>query len=113
MSTLSAAGGRRSALAQTQTLAAKPGGASFDASETCGAELDFQFGTEFIRATGEAGNIIADVGDHRRPGLERKHSIKRCHSMNFGGGNVQPQRDIVESAGADPADAVLDCVQHG
>ena len=27
--------------------------------------------------------------------------------MNLGGGNVQPQRDVVEGAGADPADAAL------
>ena len=28
----------------------------------------------------------------RRPGLERKHSVERRHAMNFGRGNVQPQR---------------------
>ena len=32
--------------------------------------------------------------------------------MNFSGSHVEPQRDIVESAGADPADAVLHGMQH-
>jgi len=31
--------------------------------------------------------------------------------MNFSGSHVEPQRDIVESAGADPADAILDGVE--
>jgi hypothetical protein len=33
--------------------------------------------------------------------------------MNFRGSNVQPQRYIVESAGANPADAVLDRMEDG
>jgi hypothetical protein len=104
---------RGSALAQTQTLAAKPGGASFGASGSCGAKLAPQFGAKCIRATGDAGNVITDVGDDWGAGLERKHPIKRRHAVNFGGGNVQSQGDIVESAGADPADAVLHRMQHG
>jgi hypothetical protein len=32
--------------------------------------------------------------------------------MNFRGGNVQAQRDIVDSAGANPADTVLDGMEH-
>ena len=102
-----------SALAQTQTLAAKPDRASAGARGTCGTKRAFQFGTKFVRATRDTRNVITDVGYDRRTGLERKHSIERRHAMNFRGSNVQPQRDIVESAGADPADAVLDRVEHG
>ena len=53
------------------------------------------------------------MGYDLRTGLEGKHSIERRHAMNFRGSNVQPQRDIVESAGANPADAVLDRMEHG
>ena len=33
--------------------------------------------------------------------------------MNFSGSHVEPQRDIVESAGADPADAILNGMERG
>jgi hypothetical protein len=105
--------GRGSALAQTETLAAQPDGASSGTRGACGAKLTFQFGTNFIRAARDTANVITDVGYDLRTRLERKHSIERDHSMNFGGSNVQPQRDIVESAGANPADVVLDGMEHG
>ncbi len=73
----------------------------------------FQFGTKFVRAARDTRNVIADVGYDRRTRLEGKHSIERRHAINFRGGNVQAQRDIVECAGADPADAILDGMEHG
>jgi hypothetical protein len=48
----------------------------------------FQLVTEFIGTTSEARNIVADVSYERRPGLERKHSIKRRHPVNLGGSDV-------------------------
>jgi hypothetical protein len=33
--------------------------------------------------------------------------------MDFSRCNVEPQGDVIESAGADPADSVLDRVQRG
>ncbi len=104
---------RGSALAQTQTRAAKPGGASARARGTCGTKHTFQFGTKPFRAACDASNVVTDVGYNRGTGRERKHSIERRHTMNFRGGNVQAQRDIVDSAGTNPANAVLDRMQQG
>jgi hypothetical protein len=59
------------------------------------------------------GNVITDMEYHLRTGPKRKHSIERRHTMNFRGRNVQTQSDIVESAGANPADAVLDRMEDG
>ena len=102
-----------SALAQTETLASKPDGASAGARRTCRTERALQFGTKSFRATREARNVITDVGYDLGTGLERKHSIERRHTVNFRGSNVQPQRHVVESARADPADAVLDGMEDG
>ena len=88
-------------------------GASAGARGTRGTKRALQFGTKCVRATCDTRNVITDMGHDPRTGLERKQSIERRHAMNFSGGNVQPQRDIVESAGANPADAVLDRMEHG
>jgi hypothetical protein len=52
------------------------------------------------------------VSDDLRAGLERKHSIERGNAVNLSRSNVQPQRDIVEGTGANPADAVVDGMKH-
>src|SRR5271155_3825869 len=103
---------RGSTLAQAQALAAKPGSASISASRTYWAERTFQFSAKFIRATREACDIVTDMRDDRRTRLERKHSIERRHAMNLGGRNVQLLSDVIDSASANPADAILHRVQH-
>ena len=66
-----------------------------------------------LRAPCHTRNVVADMGHDLRAGLKREHSVERCHAMNFGGCDVQSQRDVVESARADPADAVLDRMERG
>jgi hypothetical protein len=53
------------------------------------------------------------VGYDLRAGFEREHSIEGRNAMNFSRSNVQTQRDVVQGAGADPADAVLDRMERG
>jgi hypothetical protein len=101
-----------SALTQTQALATKPNRTSPGARRSCGTERAFQFSTKVVRATCDTRNVITNLGYDRRTGLEGKHSIERCHAMNFRGGNVQPQRNVIDSAGADPADALPDRMEH-
>ena len=72
-----------------------------------------EFGAKSIRAAGEARNVITNMSDHRRTRLERKHSVKRGYTVNLGGREIHSHRNIVESAGADPADTVLQRMQHG
>jgi hypothetical protein len=78
-----------------------------------GTKYAFQFGTKFARAIYDTRNVITDVGHYRRPRLERKHSVERSHAVNVRGGNVQPHCNIVESARTNPADAVLNRMEHG
>src|ERR1035438_1212418 len=99
---------RRSSLAQPQTLAAKPDRSSAGTRGTCGTKRTLQFGTKVFRGTRDTRNVITNVGYDWRTGLEGKHSIERRYAINFRGSNVQAQRDIVESAGANRPDAVLD-----
>src|SRR5271168_1226955 len=104
---------RGGALALAEALAAQPDGASTGARRTRGAQRAFQCGAKLVCTLRNTGNIVTDVGHDSRTRLERKHSIEGRHTMNFRGGRIQPRGDVVESARANPADAVLDRVEHG
>ena len=61
---------------------------------------------------GEAGDVVTYVKHSRRARLEREHSVKRSDSVHFRGSDVHAQRDVIESAGADPADMTLNGVKN-
>src|SRR5271155_3024976 len=104
---------RWSAFAEAQALAAQPNGAAARAGGARRTESAFEFSAKFLRTLRHAGNVIANVRDNFWARLERKHPIERRYAVNFGGRNVQTQRNIVQRAWADPTNAILYGVQHG
>jgi hypothetical protein len=72
----------------------------------------FQYSAKIFRATGLAGDVVADVGHYARPWREGKHAVKRRHAVNFRWRNIESQGRIVEGTRAGPANALLNCVQN-
>ena len=58
-----------------------------------------------------AGDVVADVGDDRRPRLRRVQRVERRDAVRLGRRDGQPLRDVVERRLADPADPRLDRVE--
>ena len=64
-----------------------------------------------LRAGEPAGDVVADVGDDRRPRLRREQRVERGHAVRLGRRHGQAPRDVVEGRLADPADPRLDGVE--
>jgi hypothetical protein len=52
------------------------------------------------------------VNNDPRPRRHRKESVKIGNAKGFGRREVQPPAGVVQGAGADPADAAVDGVEH-
>jgi hypothetical protein len=64
-----------------------------------------------LRATDPARDVVTDVRDERRARCGREHGVERRDAIGLGRRNVEPAADVVEGAGADPTDALLDGMQ--
>jgi hypothetical protein len=59
-----------------------------------------------------ARDVVTDVSHAGRTRLGRKKGVERGDPVGLGGRHAEAPADVVESAGADPADAALDGVQR-
>jgi hypothetical protein len=69
--------------------------------------------TERVRTFGLASNVIADMEDERRLRLGSEQTVKVGNAEGYGGRNFENAAGIVQSARADPSDAILNGVEHG
>ncbi len=104
--------GGRSPLAEAEARAPLPGGRAIGGRCAGRPQDPLQLRADFPRAAGEAGDVVADVDDSRRPGLEGKQRIEAGHPVGLGGWHAQPTADLVERRLADPADARLDGMER-
>ena len=65
------------------------------------------------RAREPAGDVVAHVGDDRRPGRGRRQGVERRDAIGLGRRHGEPLRDVVERAAADPPDAPGRGVERG
>ena len=66
---------------------------------------------QLFRAGQPAGDVVADVGHHRRPRVRREERVEGRDAVRLGRRDGQPLADVVEGRRADPADPRLDGVQ--
>ncbi len=59
-----------------------------------------------------AGHVVAHVDDRRRPRHGGEQRVERGHPVGIRGRDRQPTAGVVERGLADPADPILDRVQH-
>ena len=64
-----------------------------------------------FRAGQPAGDVVADVGHHRRPRVRREEGVEGRDAVRLGRRDGQPLADVVEGRRADPADPRLDGVE--
>ena len=64
-----------------------------------------------LRAGDPARDVVADVGDDRRPRLRRVQGVERGDAVGLGRRHGQPSRDVVQGRLADPADPILHGVE--
>ena len=102
---------RRRAVAQPEARAAQPGRAAVPDRLAGRPDGPRQVRADRLRAGQPAGDVVADVGDDRRPRRRREQRVERGHAVRLGRGDGQPPADVVERRLADPADPRLDGVE--
>ena len=72
-----------------------------------GAEPLLEVHDQLERPLAPARDVLADVHDTRRARLEGEKRVEGRDSVRVGGRHGQPAAELVEAAGADPADPLL------
>jgi hypothetical protein len=76
-------------------------------------EVLVEGGDDFTPALDAAGDVVAHVEDSAGTRGRRQQRVKRRDAPHLGGRSVQPDRDVVERAFAEPAHPRLRRVQCG
>ena len=76
------------------------------------AEKLFQPPAELRRAGAAADDVVAYVGDARRPFLGGQQGVEGSHAVGLRRGHLQPAAEVVQRRRADPADLILHPVQR-
>ncbi len=102
---------RRRPLAQAEAGRSKPCRLSVAARRPGRPDGPFQVGAQLVRSGQPTGEVVADVGDDRRPGRGGEQGVERGDAPRLGRWDRQPPRDVVQRRLADPADPRLDGVE--
>ncbi len=105
--------GRRSPIALAEAWAPQPGRRLSLNDGVLGAETLFERRDQLVRAVTATGQVVADVHDPRRPPLEREQRVERRDAVRVGRRHGETLADVVERAGAEPADMLVNRLQDG
>ena len=97
----------RSAVALAEARAPVPRRRAVVGQLALAAEALLELGDQLVGAVAAAGDVLADVDDPRGPGLDGEHRVERRDAVRVGRRQRQPAAELVEAAGADPADPLL------
>ena len=97
----------------SQAWAAYPAAAALLAGAACWPHGRFEARAEFARALDLAGDIVTDPRYDRRCLVEREHVVEGGNAIRFCRRHLEPLASVVQRAPADPADALVNGVQHG
>ena len=81
------------------------------AGSPAGPTAPGQVGADRLRAGEPARDVVADVGNDRRPRVRGEEGVERRDAIRLGGSDGESLADVVERRGADPADPRLDAVE--
>ena len=105
--------GRR-ALAEAEAGAALPCfGVGPGLARARGSQRALELGAEHFGARAAADDVVADVGDPRRPRLRREQRVGVGHAERLGGRHLEALAHVAEGALADPAGGALDRPERG
>ena len=82
-------------------------------SSPSGPNRSSSSGDQLERPTAPARDVLADVHDARRTRLEGEERVEGRDPVGVGGRHGQPAAELVEAAGADPADPLLQRPERG
>ncbi len=102
---------RRSEVAQAQARGPQPADPAVASRLARRPDRPRQVLADPLRPGDPAGDVVADMGHHRRPRLRRIEGVERGDAVRLRGRHRQPSRDVVQGGLADPADPVLDGVE--
>ena len=105
--------GRRSPIALAEAWTPQPGSRLSLNDGVLRAETLFEGRDQLVRAVTATGQVVADVHDPRRAPLEREQRVERRDAVRVGRRHGKSLADIVERAGAEPADTLVNRVQDG
>ena len=104
---------RRGAVALAEAGAAVPGRRAVRRELALAAEALLELRDQLVGAVAAAGDVLADVDDARRPRLDGEHRVERGDAVGVGRRDRQAAAELVEPAGADPADPLLQRPERG
>ena len=103
---------RRRPIAQTQARAPVPGRPVVRARRAGRPERRFQRCAQLVRAGAFAGHVVTHVNRQRRALVSREPVVEGHDAVGVGGRHCEPAARILHRPAADPADAILQGVQH-
>ena len=104
--------GRGRALAQAEARAPEPRDLAVPRGLAGRPERPLEVGAELLGAREPARDVVADMGDGRRPRLRREHGVERRDAVGLGGRHGEPPADVVQARLGDLADPVLERVKR-
>ncbi len=99
--------GRR-AVALPEAGTAIPGRRAVVRELTLGAEALLDLRDQVVGADALAGDVLAHVDDTGRPRLDREHRVEGRDAVDVCRRKGEPAAELVEAAGADPSDPLLE-----